>query len=81
MRFPKSQISQDLGYSKGIVSGYFNNKKEVSKSFRVLFENKYHIKFSDIEDDDEVQNQCYNLNNLEYMRELLNEKERIIRHM
>lgn len=78
MRFPTTQISQDLGYSKGVVSEYFNNKKEISGNFRELFEKKYQIKFSDFEKDDESQNQY---NNPEHMRELLNEKERTIRHM
>lgn len=78
MRFPTTQISQDLGYSKGVVSEYFNNKKEMSGNFRELFEKKYQIKFSDFEKDDESQNQY---NNPEHMRELLNEKERTIRHM
>lgn len=81
MRFPTTQISQDLGYSKGVVSEYFNNKKEISGNFRELFEKKYQIKFTDFEEDDESQNQYNNLNNPEHMRELLNEKERTIRHM
>lgn len=77
MRFPVTQISQDLGYSKGVVSEYFNNKRELSDKFRRQFENHYKIKFSDFEEPppEETDN---NNNNPNHMRDLLEAKEETI---
>ena len=80
MRFPVTKISQDLGYSKGVVSEYFNNKRELSEKFRQQFENHYKIKFSDFHDPPKDETNFKN-NNPEHMRDLLNAQERIIASM
>nr|WP_299067079.1 hypothetical protein [uncultured Allomuricauda sp.] len=50
IRFPVATFSKDLEYSKGVVSQYYNGKREISESFRKSFENYYNIKFSDFSD-------------------------------
>lgn len=43
IRFPNAQLVKDLGYSKGVVSEYLNNKKLPSEQFIESFENFYKI--------------------------------------
>lgn len=81
LRFPVTQISQDLGYSKGVVSEYYNNKRELSENFKEQFENYYKIKFSDFEEQPPDGANSPNPNNPKHMRELLNAQERVIKSM
>ena len=53
MRYPVTQIARDLGWSKGQVSQYFNDKIEMSENFKKEFANFYNINFSDFEEPDE----------------------------
>lgn len=48
LRFPIAQISKDLNYSKGVISQYYNNKKELSENFINHFESFYNVKISKI---------------------------------
>lgn len=54
MRFPATQISEDLGYSKSAISQFLNNKKEISEKFRKQFEEFYNVKFSDFEEENNI---------------------------
>lgn len=56
MRFPIAQISKDLEYSKGIVSEYYNNKKELSENFKEQFANFYKIPLESFKDKIEIEN-------------------------
>lgn len=44
-RFPIARLSEDTGYSKGAVSEYYNEKKEISKKFILKLEETYNINF------------------------------------
>ena len=52
IRFPNAQIVKDLGYSKGVVSEYLNNKKLPSEQFIEAFENFYKIDLKSFIDSD-----------------------------
>lgn len=54
MRFPATQISEDLSYSKSAISQFLNNKKEISEKFKKQFEAFYNIKFSDFEEENNI---------------------------
>lgn len=60
MRFPSAQISNDLQYSKGVISQYLNGKRELSENFKEMFENFYNVKFSDYENDINDESKKYN---------------------
>lgn len=49
IRFPIARFSKDLEYSKGVISQYYNGKREISEEFKKKFENFYNIKFSNYE--------------------------------
>ena len=66
MKFPIAGFANDLGYSKGIVSEYYNNKKEISDKFIEKIEEVYNIKFIDFIED--------NLSNNDYLKKMI-EKE------
>ena len=50
IRFPNADFSQNLGFSKGVVSEYLNNKKQLSQNFIEQLENFYNIKYHDFLD-------------------------------
>ena len=52
IRFPVAELSRELDYSKGVISQYYNGKKDMSENFKELLENKYNIKVADFENDD-----------------------------
>ncbi len=43
MRFPIAQMNRDLGYSKGMISDYYNGKQEISSKFEETFKDFYKI--------------------------------------
>ena len=45
IRFPNAEFSRNLGFSKGVVSEYLNNKKRVSENFIQCLENFYGINY------------------------------------
>lgn len=49
IRFPIAELSRELDYSKGVVSQYYNDKKEMSENFKELLENRYRIRVQDFE--------------------------------
>lgn len=79
-KHPVTEISKDLGWSKGQVSQYYNDKIAMSDNFKNKFANYYNVKFSDFHDPpkDEIN---FKNNNPEHMRDLLNAQERIIASM
>lgn len=81
LKHPVTDISNALGWSKGQVSQYYNDKIEMSANFKETFENHYKIKFSDFEEQPPDGAYSPNPNNLKHMRELLNAHERTIKHM
>lgn len=50
IRFPIAELSRELDYSKGVVSQYYNGKKEMSENFKELLENKYKINVQEFEE-------------------------------
>lgn len=50
IRFPIATFSKDLGFSKGVVSEYYNGKKTISNNFKEHMENFYQIKFEDFQE-------------------------------
>ena len=49
IRFPIAELSRELDYSKGVVSQYYNDKKEMSENFKKLLEKRYRIRVQDFE--------------------------------
>lgn len=45
IRFANAELSKNLGFSKGVVSEYLNNKKRVSQNFIEELENYYEINY------------------------------------
>lgn len=45
IRFPNAEFSKNLGFSKGVVSEYLNNKKNASENFLEALENYYKIDY------------------------------------
>ncbi len=45
IRFPNAEFSKNLGFSKGVVSEYLNDKKRISGNFVEQFENFYKVSY------------------------------------
>lgn len=48
IRFAVSEWAKELGYSKGVVSEYYNDKKQASGNFIEQLENHYNISVEEI---------------------------------
>lgn len=81
LKHPVTDISNSLGWSKGQVSQYYNDKIEMSANFKETFANHYKIKFSDFEEPPPDEAYSNNQPNPTHMRDLLNAQERIIASM
>ena len=80
MKHPVTQISNDIGWSKGQVSQYYNDKLPMSANFKEEFANFYKIDFSDFEDTPNKTDYKTQID-IDYMKNLLNAQERIIASM
>ena len=80
LKHPVTDISNTLGWSKGQVSQYLNDKVEMSANFKEEFAKHYKIDFSDFEDDNRKDDD-YLTKNPKYMRDLLKAQERTISSM
>lgn len=49
IKYPVSTISKELNYSQGVISEYLNGKREMSDSFKEIFEKHFNFSFSEIE--------------------------------
>ena len=77
MRFPATQISEDLSYSKSAISQFLNNKKEISEKFKKQFEAFYNVKFSDFEEENNIISEPEVVYETSYDRNIAIAKERI----
>jgi len=61
--FPATEISEKIGYSKGKISEYLNNKKKVPKAFLLKFCKAYKLNYDALFKENEIMAQAPKVEN------------------